>query len=256
MPNRTVYPDHVRRQAIDLYLGEQISAAAVAERMGLKSFTVKEWLSKAGVIRSMSEAAALSVATGRSRVRASSRLWYESTKTGEQCFAESSLEFLRMQQLDADDLVATWSRCSHRIEYVSPDGKARRYVPDLIVTSVSGATRIEEVKPSALVDTPLNQAKFAACRAFCEAQGWTFLIVTEGDVGYARALAPSSMTKQERRRRENEKRRQRWASETPEQRAARLKHNADYMREFNRKRKSEVGTNVPTGLLRIQLPRT
>lgn len=88
---------------------------------------------------------------------------------------------------------------------------------------------------------------------------WSFHIVTESDVGYARSLAPSSLTKAERRKRDNEKRRQRWAAETPDQRAARLKRNADYMREYRRRLRAlpaasfaEAGTNVPTGMLKMR----
>jgi hypothetical protein len=252
---RRTYPDRVRNEAISIYVEERISAAAVAKRLGLKSYTVKEWLSAAGVIRSKSDAASLDILRGRARSRSTSRLWHTSSKTGERNFAESSLEFMRMNQLDRDTSVASWGRCPHRIPYVGPNGHNRHYVPDLLVISTSGMTVIEEVKPVAFVGTPINLAKFAACRSFCEARGWSFRIITEADVGYARSLAPTALSKDERRRRHNEKRRQRWAAETPEQRAARLKRNADYMREFNRKRRTaEAGTNVPTGMLKIRRP--
>jgi hypothetical protein len=247
-------------EALALYAGG-LSAAATAEKMGLKPFTVKEWAVAAGVIRNMSEAASLAIARGHSRSRSSSRLWHTSAKTGERNFAESSLEFLRMGQLDADDAVLHWGRCPHRIRYTDPQGKVRRYVPDLIVTSKDGSTAIEEIKPSAMTGLPLNVAKFAAARTFCAERGWHFRVVTETDVGYVRSLAPSALTKDERRKRHNEKRRQRWARETPEERAARLKKNAAYMREFNRRKRdlpvasfAEAGTNVPTGMIRIRVP--
>lgn len=256
---RKTYPDRIRQDAIALYVGG-MSAAAAADQLGLKKFTVKEWVSAAGVTRSMSEAASLAVIRGQSRARSSSRLWHTSAKTSERNFAESSLEFLRMQQLDEDDAVLHWARCPHRIAYVDPAGKRRRYVPDLIVSLRDGATVIEEIKPAALIDTALNIAKFAACREFCESRGWYFRIVTEATVGYCRSMAPSSMTKAEKRQRENQRRRQRWANETPEQRASRLKKNAEYMREFNRRRRqdlpvgsfAESGTNVPTGYLIVE----
>lgn len=259
---RPTYPDSTRNEAISIYVEERISAAAVAKRLGLKSYTVKEWLSAAGVIRSMSDAASLDILRGRARSRSTSRLWHSSTKTGEQNFAESSLEFMRMDQLDGDTSVASWGCCPHRIPYVGPNGRNRHYVPDILVISTSGEIVIEEVKPVAFVGTPANLAKFAACRSFCEARGWSFRIITEAYVGYARSLAPSALSKDERRQRENEKRRRRWAAETPERRAARLKHNADYMRAYNRRKKdlpvgsfSEAGTNVPTGLLVIRKPK-
>jgi transposase-like protein len=257
------YPKKLRLRAIRLYSAGGLSAAVVAKRLSLKVYTVKEWVRAACVIRSQSEAAALSISSGRPRGRATARLWHFSKKTGDRNFAESSLEFLRMDQLDADRSVATWSRCPHRIAYLCADGKTRNYVPDLIVVSIGGRTTIEETKPRAMIALPINLAKFAAATTFCKSRGWKFRVLTEDDVGYARAMAPSVLSRQERMQRRNDCRRKRFASETPEERASRLKKNAAYMRRFNADRKrrcqrdlpvgsfSESGTNVNVAVLKI-----
>lgn len=254
---RPTYTDQLRREAITLYVASEMSARSVAEALGLRPFTVKEWVKSAGVMRSMSDAAALSIASGKARGRAASRLWYQSAKTGERSFAESSLEYLRMEQLDADEEVICWSRCRNRIPYVSPEGQRRHYNPDLIVTLADGSIVIEEIKPSSLVGTEINQAKIAAAKLFCAERGWGFRVTTEADVGYVRALAPSSLTKEERRERENALRRKRRAAETPEQRAVRLQQNADYMRRYNQRRREdgsfcESGTNICTTVATIR----
>lgn len=234
--NGVRYSQGLKDEAARMYVDEQVSAAVVAERLGLKTFTVKEWLSGRGLLRSMSEAAALSVAA-RPRARATSRLWFCS-KSGERHFAESSLEFLRMQQLDDDRSVLAWARCRQPIPYTDLAGKRRNYIPDFVVTMSNGDTVIEEIKPLALVSSDLNRAKFSACRAFCRRRKWRFAVLTEKDVGYARAIAPSITTKAERRERENLLRNRRRQAETQSQREDRLAKAAKYMREFRKRRLS------------------
>lgn len=250
---RMTYPDAIRAEAIKLYVEDELSAAAVGKKLGLKAFTIKEWVKSAGVVRSMSEAACISVSC-RPRARATSRLWYRSLKTGEHHFAESSLEYLRMQQLDDDPAIETWGRCHERIPYIDPQtGKRRNYVPDLTVRLSVGDVRIEELKPESLLAHPTNQAKFAACESFCRDKGWSFLILTERHVGYVRGLEPSQLSKDEKLRRSNERRRARWAAETAEQRAERLAKNAAYMRGYI-KRRSESGTNINTTVVTLYAP--
>lgn len=254
------YPQKTRQEAIRLYADEELSAAAVAARLGLKAFTVKEWVLTAGVIRTMSEAAAISVAR-KPRTRATSRLWHTSKKTGVRNFAESSLEFLRMDQLDADATVLSWARCRFRVAYVAPCGKVKNYIPDLIVTFADGSRRIEELKPQSLIGVPINVAKFCAAERFCADNDMTFVVLTEVDVGYVRAMAPTALSRQERRQRHNELRTKRRANETAAQRADRLKKQATYMRKYNADRRkrdlpvgafSESGTNVSTSVLTIR----
>lgn len=234
--NGVRYPAGLTAEAVRLYVEEQISAAAVARRLGLKAFTVKAWLSERGVLRSMSEAASLSAAA-HPRGRATARLWFVSKKDGSRHFAESSLEYLRMEQLDNDATVASWGRCPVRIPYIDPAGKFRNYVPDLFVVRHDGGTAIEEIKPHDLISHPLNRAKFVACRRLCRKRGWEFRILSERDVGYARAMAPSSISRSEKMTRQHLLRKQRLKNETPQQRALRLAKTAKYMRGFRAARK-------------------
>lgn len=234
---RPVYSAELKAAAERLYVEREISSAEVARQLGLKVFTVKAWLKERGVIRSMSEAAAIS-ATKRPRGRATARLWFTS-KDGTKHFAESSLEYLRMQQLDLDSSVVSWRRCNFRVPYTAPDGKVRNYIPDLIVTRIDGSITIEEVKPSAMTTDPLNQAKFSYCTRFCALKGYSFRILSELDVGYARAMAPTVTSKTDRTARDNQLRKQRRASEAPAHRTARLAKTAAYMRGFRKLQKEK-----------------
>lgn len=54
---RPTYSSALKQRAITMYVEEKISARDVADRLDLKSFTVKDWLTRAGVMRTMSEAA-------------------------------------------------------------------------------------------------------------------------------------------------------------------------------------------------------
>lgn len=236
--SRPTYSEGVRKEAIRLYQADGLSAEKVARALGIKSFTVKEWIASAGVSRSMSEAASLAVARGDTVARRrGTHVWYESAKTGKGQYAESSIEYLRMRQLDSDSSVSTWGRCRRRIPYVAPNGKQRHYVPDFEVVSFDGSISIEEIKPLHQIDHPLNQSKFAAARSYCDQRGISFCVKTEKETGYSRSLTPFFLEPADQRQRANQLRQERWSSETPWERKARLKRNADYMREYNRRRR-------------------
>lgn len=59
-------------------------------------------------------------------------------------------------------------------------GRKRIYRPDFAIWDRQGRPYyIEEVKPFVRLGDPVNQAKFAAARAWCNARGWRFRVVTE-----------------------------------------------------------------------------
>ena len=180
------YTDEQRAQVIALYTQESLSAREVGRRLGLKVFTVKEWLTKAGVIRTMSEAAALSVAQHKGRSapyrKHSESLTYRSVKNGVAHYADTRFELLRMTQLDADPTVTAWEKCRDRISYTDPRGKWHTYNPDLRVTRHTGVT-VEEIKPVTLVSFGNNPAKFAAARQYYSERNIGFVIVTEDELG-------------------------------------------------------------------------
>ena len=63
-------------------------------------------------------------------------------------------------------------------------GRRRIYRPDLVVKSVTGRIAwIEEDKPTARLADPMNLAKFAAARQWCQRRGLAFRVVTEREAG-------------------------------------------------------------------------
>jgi hypothetical protein len=71
-----------------------------------------------------------------------------------------------------------------RIEFQDQAGDARSYVPDFLVTYEDSPADLVEVKPAE--DLARNRAqyraKFAAARAYANARGWQFRVVTEIDI--------------------------------------------------------------------------
>ena len=106
------------------------------------------------------------------------------------------LQFMRMA--DNHPSILAWASESHRIPYIHPiTGKRTNYVPDFFVVYVDkeGKRHAElvEVKPSGQTvgnargqydqaQAVINQAKWAAARAFCQHHGITFRVITEKDM--------------------------------------------------------------------------
>ena len=68
---------------------------------------------------------------------------YISTKTQIREFYNSSWELVSMQELDIDSTVVTWTK-KHKIHInISP---GHRYIPDFLITYISGIVVLEEVK--------------------------------------------------------------------------------------------------------------
>ena len=176
------YDETVKKEAVRLYVEDLMSCAQVAKKLDLKCFTVKEWVNSAGVVRSMSEAASRSISAGRSRGRSSAHYLFQS-RSGEWFVAESSYEYVRMQQVDCDPNVDMWSRCLDRIEYQCPrTGVIRRYHPDLDIRYVDGSRTVEEIKPSSMVGTDVNSAKISSAISFYKGKA-AFRVVTELEIG-------------------------------------------------------------------------
>lgn len=240
--SRPTYAAETRDRAIALYAGEQMSCAAVARAIGLKPFTVKQWVKDARVTRTMSDAASLAVLRGDLRAHTTGRMWHVSSKNGRKTLAESSLEYLRMEILDQDESVVSWGRCPHRIAFTDPQGKERHYIPDLVVEYRNGDIHVEEVKPRGRLAEPMVRAKIAAAVDWCAERGLTFRTISEEDVGYERRTAPSSLTKEESRARTNAAQRARRARETDEQRAARRAKSAAYAREWRERKRTQAAS--------------
>jgi hypothetical protein len=121
----------------------------------------------------------------------------------------SSWEFVMMTRLDTSPDVIGWQSEELAIPYISPlDGRVHRYYPDFVVKRKSAKTgKIEviviEIKPNKECSAPKqkgagkptrkflrevatwgrNDAKWAAARRYCEANGYQFLIMDEYSLG-------------------------------------------------------------------------
>lgn len=112
----------------------------------------------------------------------------------------SSWEFAFMRFCDMNNNVTQWASEAISIPYRNPlSGKMTIYVPDFFVvyTDKTGKQNVEliEVKPSnhAVLEKvgksrtnqlhfAVNQAKWAAARAWCKSKGITFRVISEGEI--------------------------------------------------------------------------
>jgi hypothetical protein len=90
---------------------------------------------------------------------------------------ESLIEQDCLYVLDYERDVAFYEEQPLTVDYVW-EGKARHYTPDFHVERVQ-AHELIECKPHSKVDTEENQRKFAAARAWCQANGWIFRVITD-----------------------------------------------------------------------------
>lgn len=119
----------------------------------------------------------------------------------------SRWELMVMQKLDSHPDVLEWSSEEINIRYRSPlDNRIHRYFPDFYMKRKGQDGKIEsfliEVKPKAQTKPPkvqngkptkryinevatwgINSAKWAAAEEFCKDRGWTFMKITEADLG-------------------------------------------------------------------------
>lgn len=117
----------------------------------------------------------------------------------------SRWESFFMSKLDLNDNVITWASEELAIPYRSPlDGRIHRYFPDFYVKSKNPDGTVSEllieIKPFKETVEPkqnknrnryltevktyvINQTKWNYARAFCEKRGWSFIIVTERELG-------------------------------------------------------------------------
>lgn len=118
----------------------------------------------------------------------------------------SSWELKLMMWLDAHPDVLKYSSEEISIRYISPiDGRYHRYFPDFLVKmrAADGKTQtlLIEVKPFKQTQEPkkkktitkaylnevatwgVNSAKWAAAEEYCLDRGWTFLKMTEKELG-------------------------------------------------------------------------
>ena len=112
----------------------------------------------------------------------------------------SSWEWAFMRMCDNNPNIAKWASESVKIPYRNPfTGKYTIYVPDffIVYNDKKGSTKVEliEVKPANQTYSKklgasnankahyvLNQAKWAAARAYSKQKGIYFRVINEGDI--------------------------------------------------------------------------
>lgn len=119
----------------------------------------------------------------------------------------SSWELKCIKQFDMSSSIIAWSSEEVVVPYISPkDGKYHRYFIDFMIMTKDDSKpngkkiTLIEVKPKAQTIPPkykgkkktrylqeavtfeINQAKWAAARAYCEKRSWDFVIMTEDHI--------------------------------------------------------------------------
>lgn len=114
----------------------------------------------------------------------------------------SSWEMTFMMFCDTNDNILYWASESLKIPYRNPiTGKQSIYVPDFFVVYENKfgkkLAEVVEIKPKkqSLIESrvasakdraivAVNHAKWAACKAYCQSQGFGFRVITEDDLFY------------------------------------------------------------------------
>jgi len=101
--------------------------------------------------------------------------WYQSIKTNEENYFQSSYEKIRMNELDRNEDVLYWTkRHGILIEYFL-DNKKYHYVPDFLIEYNNGDIFMEEVK-GYIKEPNVFNAKCKAATIFCEVNGMQFRV--------------------------------------------------------------------------------
>lgn len=107
-----------------------------------------------------------------------------------------------MLRCDTDPNIVSWSSEEVVIPYRSPlDGKLHRYFVDFKIKTAQGKTMLVEIKPLDQTKPPkqpkkitkqfinkvaayaVNEAKWKSAQEYCENRLWSFVILTENDLG-------------------------------------------------------------------------
>lgn len=178
-------PDEMRQQIVARYVAGE-SCPEIADFLGISVGAAWSAVQSAGAGRSHSEAMALrfakypSMAEKRGKVSV-----FHSAKCMRWIPTGSTYEYLRMEQLENDPSVASFSRCRDRIQY-ELDGVVRFYLPDIEVLLIDGCVRVEEVKPNAFISSADVVAKTQAALEFYAILGKSFVVITEDEIGWDR----------------------------------------------------------------------
>lgn len=243
--HKTRYTPEEKSGIVSMYLSGS-AIKTIASNFGIGVGSVTQVVHGLGHLRTQSQSQAVRAArdcVGFERFGKKGAV--QSTKSGKWFACDSAYEFARMLQLDKDDDVIEWSRCTDRIPYLF-GGIEFTYAPDLTVIRASVGVVVEEIKPNKFLRIGRNSVKFDAAIRFYKGLGITFSVVTEDVIGIKniRILdgAPLSYTPDEARK---EKRRKAALDHlrrmTPEERA--IYNQKAKLRESNKRARDRDGYN-------------
>lgn len=160
------------------------SCPEIAASVGMSTSAVWKVIKDAGAIRSHSEAMALRMEKHPNlSEHRGVQLAFHSKKNDAWLPAGSRYEFIRMDQLENDPAVLRFDRSRDRIPY-EVDGVKRHYIPDLVVTYMTGVVEVEEIKPRDMTLGAKVHAKTKAAMKFYRERGIGYRVVTEEDIGW------------------------------------------------------------------------
>ena len=95
-------------------------------------------------------------------------------------YYDRSWELEHMKELDADPLVAKWTK-NHgiRIPYRNMEGKFSTYAPDFLVQLEDEAVELHEIKGTHLLDSEITKRKANAAREWCKARGMNYRLISK-----------------------------------------------------------------------------
>jgi len=104
--------------------------------------------------------------------------YFQSSKMQKSLHYRSGYESTIYECLEADVEVNAFDVEPFKVPYLHK-GKARKYIPDLIVQFIDGRTEIWEIKPSSQTVLEVNKNKWRAATKACKNRGWKFVVITE-----------------------------------------------------------------------------
>ena len=104
--------------------------------------------------------------------------YFQSSKMQKPLHYRSGYEATIYECLDVDADVNAFDVEPFEVPYLHK-GKARKYIPDLIVQFIDGSTEIWEIKPASQTLLEVNKNKWMAATKACKNRGWKFVVITE-----------------------------------------------------------------------------
>ena len=173
--------ENTKNKIIQEYI-DGLNICEIHEKYGFGTTTVARWLKEKNLTRTFSDAFSLSAIKGRKHFKGTNLPWF-SLKTNKWFVADSMWEALRMEQLDNNDDVIYWEKCTERIPYLDENGKSHYYIPDFKIIYKDSHIEIEEIKPKNLLENRLNKIKINTAISFFSEKNIIFKVVTEENLG-------------------------------------------------------------------------